>query len=86
MAATGMDPLSDGHPQFDLDLRDLPAPEPLERALAAADALAPGAELVVLTPLLPLPLLQLLDARGFRTRADWLADGTARVVIRRPQA
>lgn len=69
-----------------LDLRHLPAPEPLERALAAADALAPGAELVLLTPLLPIPLLQLLDARGCKAQAQWLSDGTARVVVQRPWA
>ena len=48
----------------ELDLRTLPPPEPLLQALAAADALAPGAALRVLTPLLPLPLLQALSARG----------------------
>lgn len=45
-----------------LDLRDLPAPEPLQRALAAVDALQPGQALEVLTPLLPLPLLEALEA------------------------
>lgn len=69
-----------------LDLRQLPAPEPLERALAAADALAPGAELLLLTPLLPVPLLQLLDARGFAVGTQLLADGTARVRVRAPSA
>ncbi|HSR64967.1 MAG TPA: DUF2249 domain-containing protein [Xanthomonadaceae bacterium] len=67
-----------------LDLRALPAPEPLVRALAAADALAPGARLEVLTPMLPLPLLQQLLARGLRANAELLADGSARVCVRRP--
>ena len=67
-----------------LDLRHLPAPEPLRRALAAVEALPPGASLVVLTPLLPLPLLQLLELQGgLDVRAELLDDGSARVVIRR---
>lgn len=68
---------------IELDLRALPAPQPMERALAAADGLARGSELVVLTPLIPLPLLELLDGRGFDTAATPLRDGGARVVVRR---
>lgn len=68
---------------IELDLRALPAPQPMERALAAADGLVRGAELVVLTPLMPLPLLELLDGRGFATTATPLPDGGARVVVRR---
>ena len=49
-------------PNF-LDLRDLPAPEPLLRALAAVDALAAGAMLCVLTPMRPEPLLEHLRLR-----------------------
>lgn len=67
-----------------LDVRGLPAPEPLERALSAAQALASGAELVVLTPLMPYPLLQLLSARGFEAAAEFLPGGQARVRVRRP--
>ena len=40
-----------------LDLRGLPMPEPLQRALHAADALEPGQALQVLTALPPIPLL-----------------------------
>lgn len=54
----------------------------MTRALAAAEALAPGATLRVWTPLLPTPLLQLLDQRGFEAAAHCLPDGTAQVVIR----
>ena len=40
--------------------------------------------LVVLTPLLPLPLLQLLELQGgLDAHAELLDDGSARVVIRR---
>ena len=68
-----------------LDLRRLPAPEPMLRALAASDTLAPGDSLEVLTPMLPIPLLQLLEARGFQASADLLPDGSAHVHVRRPQ-
>ena len=64
-----------------LDLRHLPAPLPLERGLAAAEALAPGAPLVLLTPMLPVPLLQLLEIRGFQVQA-W-ASGVG-VITRQP--
>lgn len=68
-----------------LDLRLLPAPEPMARALEAVDALKPGMQLVLLTPVMPVPLLQLLDARGFEADAQLLADRTARVrVLRAP--
>lgn len=64
-----------------LDFRHLPAPEPLVRALAAADALQSGQALEVLTPLLPAPLLEVLDTRGLRWRSEPCADGGVRVVI-----
>lgn len=81
--AKGAGDASRGEPPC-LDLRGLPSPEPLERALAAAGALAQGAELVVLTPLMPYPLLQLLSARGFEAAAEFLPGGHARVRVRRP--
>lgn len=64
-----------------LDLRHLPAPEPLERALSAADALGPGDRLEVWTPMLPVPLLQALQARGYCAHAESQPDGTAKIVI-----
>lgn len=67
-----------------LDLRRLPAPEPMARALRAVDALAPGATLTLLTPLMPLPLLHALEARGLDAQARLLRDGCARVVVTRP--
>ena len=71
-------------PETCLDLRHLPAPEPLRRALEAVETLAPDISLVVLTPLLPLPLLQLLELQGgLDAHAELLDDGSARVVIRR---
>ena len=75
--------LSAGRPAC-LDLRRLPAPEPMERALEAVDALAPGAELVLLTPLMPVPLLQVLEQRGFEVDARLSSDWSARVTVRAP--
>lgn len=69
----------------ELDLRELPAPEPLVRALVAADALAPGGTLHVLTPLMPWPLLQALRERGLLHRVHALPDGGVRVVIEHPR-
>lgn len=71
-------------PVLELDLRALPMPEPLERALAAADALAPGELLSVLTPWMPVPLLQALAERGMQTGVESLPNHEARVWIRRP--
>ena len=78
------EPRVDDAPLLELDLRGLPAPEPMMRALAAADALRPGQVLQVLTPLLPTPLLDVLCARGLQATAALLADGSARVLIRCP--
>lgn len=69
---------------LELDLRGLPAPEPMLRALAAADALRPGQALQVLTPLMPTPLLDMLQARGLLITATPLAGGGASVLIRCP--
>ena len=46
-----------------LDLRELPAPEPLLRALLAVDTLAQGVVLRLLTPMRPEPLLEQLRSR-----------------------
>ena len=67
-----------------LNLRELPAPEPLLQALAAADALEAGQQVEVLTPLLPTPLLEGLAARGLHWQTEACADGGVRVVIQRP--
>ncbi|MBN8715671.1 DUF2249 domain-containing protein [Thermomonas sp. S9] len=67
-----------------LDLRALPAPEPLLLALAAADALQPGQAVEVLTPQLPVPLLEALEARGLHWRSEPCADHGTWVGILRP--
>ena len=68
----------------ELDLRRLPSPEPMLRALAAADALLPGQTVQVLTPLTPMPLLELLAARALDVSVSTLPCGGARVLIHRP--
>ncbi|MEO5560042.1 MAG: DUF2249 domain-containing protein [Dokdonella sp.] len=68
----------------ELDLRDLPAPEPMQRALQAADALRPGESVVVLTPLIPAPLLDALASRSLQTTVSELRGGSARMLIRHP--
>ncbi|MFP7721389.1 DUF2249 domain-containing protein [Lysobacter sp. A3-1-A15] len=67
-----------------LDLRALPAPEPMVRALDAADALAPGGVLELLTPRLPAPLIQQLRDRGLHVSAERLDEGSARVTVQWP--
>ena len=68
-----------------VDLRGLPAPEPLLRALAMANDLEVGDDIVVLTPMWPHPLLAELDERGLSYRARALPDGGARILIERPR-
>lgn len=68
----------------ELDLRHLAAPEPMLRALAAADALAPGEAVVIIAPMLPRPLLMELAQSGYHAEPEAAApDGSVRVHIRR---
>lgn len=69
----------------ELDLRHLEAPEPMLRALAAADRLAPGEAVAIVAPRLPRPLLMELAHLGYDAEPDTpRSDGSVRVVIRRP--
>jgi hypothetical protein len=69
----------------ELDLRHLEAPEPMLRALAAADQLAPGEAVAIVAPRLPRPLLMELAHLGYDAEAGApRPDGSVRVVIRRP--
>ena len=71
-------------PLRSLDLRGLPAPEPLIRALDAARRLQPGEALEVYTPLVPGPLLELLDEEGVHASVTRLDEGGACVRVHRP--
>lgn len=70
----------------ELDLRHLPAPEPMLHALAAAAELVPGATLTIVAPRLPHPLLLELALLGFDAEPEApAADGSVRVRIRHPR-
>jgi hypothetical protein len=64
-----------------LDLRDLPAPEPMERILDSLCTLRRGERLVALTPRPPVPLLPILDEGGFAYHVYAAATGTACIAI-----
>ena len=64
-----------------IDGRGMLPPEPLETAVAALGAMAPGEELVMLLHCEPLPLYSLLDAKAYRYRAERRADGTNEIHI-----
>jgi TusA-related sulfurtransferase len=64
-----------------LDLRQLPAPEPLMRALAAVESLAAGAVLRMLTPMRPLPLLEALKERRLGYSISDHEDGGCAVTV-----
>lgn len=65
------------------ELVELPAPEPLERALEACAALAPGAVFAAHLPRDPLLLKPHLEARGLRWEVASRPDGTAVLWVRR---
>ncbi|GAB2490886.1 DUF2249 domain-containing protein [Arenimonas alkanexedens] len=65
----------DEHAANLLDLRGLPAPEPLIEALAA------GAVLRLLTPMRPLPLLEILKARRLGYSVSDHEDGGCAVLV-----
>ena len=70
---------------LELDLRGSDAPEPVLRALDAADRLAPGETLAIVAPRMPRPLLIELAQLGFDAQPEApRADGSMRVLIRRP--
>ena len=64
-----------------LDLRDLAAPEPMQRILDCLRTLRRGERLVALTPLYPAPLLPILDQWGFAYRVRDADAGSACIAI-----
>jgi uncharacterized protein (DUF2249 family) len=66
-----------------LDLRALPAPEPMERVLDTLDRLHGYAELQVLLAREPHPLYPILARMGYAWRTDWQPDGACLVAIAR---
>jgi AcrR family transcriptional regulator/uncharacterized protein (DUF2249 family) len=67
-----------------VDLRELEAPEPLERILAATARLEAGDVLIARVPRFPRLLLPHLEERGLAWEVHEEADGTALVHVRRP--
>lgn len=66
------------------DLRDLPAPEPLQHYLDAAARLQPGGAFVAQLPRRPRMLLPQLEARGLPYQLRELSDASALVGCWRP--
>ena len=67
-----------------LDLRDLEAPEPMQRVLEAAARLDPGEALLARTPCYPRMLFPQLERRGLVWQAVEECDGSGLVHVRRP--
>jgi hypothetical protein len=73
-----------GAPEI-LDLRDLEAPEPLERILEACAALPPGAGLLARTPRPPRMLLPQLERRALAWEVIEEPDRSGLVWVQRPR-
>lgn len=58
--------------------------EPFHKIMAAAAALAPGQELVIISSFEPRPLYKVLGGQGFAYRAEENEDGAWRVTFYRP--
>ncbi|RME28943.1 MAG: DUF2249 domain-containing protein [Deltaproteobacteria bacterium] len=67
-----------------VDLRPLPAPEPLEQVLSMSSALVPGASFLARVPRVPQLLLPRLAERGMAWRVVGLPDGSALLHVSRP--
>jgi AcrR family transcriptional regulator/uncharacterized protein (DUF2249 family) len=79
----GVEVLAPSAPAIE-DLRELEAPEPLERILEASATLAPGEACAARTPRHPRLLLPQLEERGLRYEVYEEPDGTALVYVWRP--
>jgi hypothetical protein len=79
----GVEVLAESGPAIE-DLRELEAPEPLERILEVSSELAPGEACAARTPRRPRLLLPRLEERGLDCEVYEEPDGTALVWVRRP--
>jgi len=64
-----------------VDGRGLEPPEPLERVLAALDALDPGDRVRFVIDREPVPLYRVLRLNGHRFQTEFEGDGTVHVLI-----
>jgi hypothetical protein len=78
-----LDVAGPGAPEV-LDLRELEAPEPLERLLEASARLVPGASLLARTPRFPRMLLPQLERRALDWEVCEEPAGSGLVHVRRP--
>lgn len=67
-----------------LDLRGLEPPEPMQRALEAAEQLSPGGVVIALTRFRPVHLISVLDERGFSWESAEKPDGSWETFILNP--
>jgi uncharacterized protein (DUF2249 family) len=76
--------MSDGvvKPAVIVDGREMQPPEPLEKTLAALDALKPGDEVLLLVYCHPAPLFNTLRRNGFAWGEAVRDDGTHEIRIR----
>lgn len=65
----------------EMDLRHLPAPEPMLRILQALPALEKGHRLLARTPFRPQPLLDRLALLGYRVEVGETKEGDAWVLV-----
>lgn len=66
-----------------IDLRNMEAPEPMEKILLACTQLGPDDHYLARLPHVPGPLLPHLQARGLDWQVHEEADGSAVIMIRR---
>ncbi len=71
-------------PDLVVDGRGLPPPEPMERVLAALDALQPGQRVRFLMHRQPYPLYDLLHRHHYRYDVQSGADGGFEILIEAP--
>jgi TusA-related sulfurtransferase len=64
-----------------LDVRGLPAPEPMVRVLDAVDGFVPGDRLTLLIDCEALPLYRILDRNGYKHRVEPGTDARFKVEI-----
>ena len=74
--------MPDGIADLVVDGRDMQPPEPLEKTLAALDALQPGGTVVLLIHCHPVPLFNILRRNGFVWTESLREDGAHEIRIR----
>jgi TusA-related sulfurtransferase len=76
--------MSDTIPYIQLDVRGLPAPEPMVRILEATATMQPGATLTVLHNRVPTLIYPRLAERGLLVETIEGSEGVVELIIKRP--